>query len=119
MGITGTGKRVNMRIYINPMTVNKAWQGRRFKTPAYKAYEKELMAKLRPMNIPKGNLSVSYTFGMNTLADWDNPIKPFQDVLQKYYGFDDRRILSAVVKKVVVKKGNEFIEFKITEIENE
>lgn len=102
-----------MRIEIKPMSVNKSWQGRRFKTPEYKAYERELLLLLKPMTIPKGDLVVSYTFGVNTLCDWDNPIKPFQDILQKKYDFDDRRIMEATVKKVVVKKGNEFIEFSI------
>jgi len=107
-----------MRIEIKPMSVNKAWQGKRFKTPAYKAYEKELMLKLKPMIIPEGNLYVYYEFGITTLTDWDNPIKPFQDILQKYYGFDDRRIMSAVVQKKVVKSGNEYIYFNIKELES-
>ena len=102
-----------MRIDIKPLSVNNAWQGKRYKTPAYKAYEKELLLKLRPMKIPQGDLVVEYTFGITTLGDWDNPIKPFQDVLQKKYGFDDRRIMTAIVKKKVVKKGNEFIDFTI------
>ena len=63
--------------------------------------------------IPEGDLTVEYTFGITTLGDWDNPIKPFQDVLQKKYGFDDRRIMTAIVKKKVVKKGDEFIYFTI------
>ena len=105
-----------MRIDIKPLSVNRVWQGKRFKTPAYKAYEQELMLKLKPLNIPDGDLSVYYDFGMTTLSDWDNPIKPFQDVLQKYYGFDDRRILKAVVIKTVVKKGEEYIDFHIGSI---
>lgn len=104
-----------MRIDIKPLSVNRAWQGKRFKTPMYKSYEAELYLRLPPMEVPDGELAVSYTFGVNTLSDWDNPIKPFQDILQKRYGFDDRRIMSATVKKVVVKKGQEFIEFEIME----
>ena len=53
-------------------------------------------------------------FGFSSkLADWDNPVKPFQDILQKRYNFDDRDIFKATVEKEIVKKGNEFIEFKI------
>ena len=107
-----------MRIDVKPMSVNRAWQGKRFKTPAYKAYEKEVILHLKYMTIPEGDLAVEYTFGVTTLCDWDNPIKPFQDVLQKYYSFDDRKIMRAIVKKVVVKKGNEFIEFEIKGISN-
>lgn len=97
------------------MTVNQAWQGKRFKTPKYKAYEQELLLRLRPMSIPaEGDLEVRYVFGLsNSLSDWDNPIKPFQDVLQKRHGFDDRRITKAVVTKVIVGKGQEYIEYEI------
>ena len=102
-----------MLIHLKPLTVNRAWQGKRFKTPEYKMYEATLMALLPPMKIPEGDLSVCYEFGINTLSDWDNPIKPFQDVLQKKYKFDDRRIMMALVKKVVVKKGDEYINFTI------
>ena len=107
-----------MRVNIKPLTVNKCWQGKRFKTPLYKAYEKELLLKLKKMDIPDGNLHLSIVFGVSSkLSDWDNPVKPFQDCLQKKYGFDDRRIYEANVKKVDVKKGEEFIDFEITAIE--
>ena len=32
-----------MRIKIKPLSVNDAWQGRRFKTDNYKKYERDLM----------------------------------------------------------------------------
>jgi hypothetical protein len=35
-----------MKIQIKPMSVNIAFQGRRFKTPLYKKYEKDLMLLL-------------------------------------------------------------------------
>ena len=71
-----------MRVDVKPLTVNKAWQGRRFKTDQYKAYEQEVLYKLRPMAIPDGNLELTLTFGLsNKGSDWDTPIKPFQDIL--------------------------------------
>jgi Holliday junction resolvase RusA-like endonuclease len=51
------------------------------------------------------------------MADWDNPIKPLQDILQKKYGFDDRRIMKASVIKNVVKKGDGYLNFSIRGIE--
>jgi len=105
-----------MRIHIKPMSVNKVWQGKRFKTPAYKSYEVELMALL-PKNLQidfKGDLSVEIVFGFSSkLADIDNPLKPLLDVLQKYYGFNDRQITKIIVEKEIVKKGDEFIDVKI------
>lgn len=102
------------------MSVNVAWQGRRFKTPEYKRYERDLLLILpKKIDIPDGPLSVSYEFGFSAkTSDWDNPIKPFQDILQKKYGFDDKRIMRAEVIKSIVKKGEEYIKFNIsTELE--
>ena len=114
MGITQTGKRINMRINIKPLSVNEAWQGRRFKTPKYKSYERDVLKLLRPMDIPAGELVIYLEWGFsNTACDWDNPIKPFQDILQKKYKFDDKRVIEARIKKVKVKKGQEYINFDI------
>jgi len=97
------------------MSVNKAWRGRRFKTDIYKVFEQEVYYSLPPLTIPDGKLEVYYKFGVsNKLSDWDNPIKQFQDVLTKKYGFDDRQIHRGIVEKEVVEKGKEFIEFNIS-----
>lgn len=106
------------KIKIKPLSVNQAWQGKRYKTKEYKAYERIMLVMLpRKLDIPKGvDLSAEYEFGVSSkLADWDNPIKPVQDILQKKYGFDDRQIVSAKVTKTLVKKGEEFIRFELRE----
>lgn len=104
-------------VMIKPLSVNQAWQGKRFKTPLYKGFEKQLTLMLKNMDIPKGKLLLKATFGLSSKnADWDNPIKPFQDVLQKKYGFNDSRIYRGEIDKVDVKKGEEFIEFEIKEL---
>lgn len=101
------------KIDYKPLTVNQAWQGKRFKTKEYKAYEKALLIILpKRIDIPDGKLRLELEFGVSSkLSDWDNPIKPFQDILQKKYGFNDNRVYEANVKKVDVKKGEEFISF--------
>ena len=105
---------MTVQLNIKPLSVNNAWQGKRFKTPAYKAYEQEVMLRLpNKYEIPDGDLHVIYEFGLNTMADWDNPVKPLQDILQKKYNFDDRRILRAEVFKNVVKKGGGYFNFEI------
>ena len=107
-----------MRIRIKPLSVNQAWQGKRYKTPKYKAFEKELLLLLPPMKIEfNGDLSVELTYGFsNTLSDVDNPTKPVLDVLQKKYGFNDRQIVELNLKKEIVEKGKEFIELRIIQI---
>jgi Holliday junction resolvase RusA-like endonuclease len=103
-----------IEIKVKPLSVNQAWQGKRYKTKDYKVYEKEVYFKLPHLNIPDGQLEIYLEFGLsNKQADWDNPIKPFIDILQFKYGFDDKRIYAATVKKTIVKKGQEYIKFKI------
>lgn len=102
------------KIKIKPLSVNEAWQGKRFKTNKYKAYEKELLLLLKPLKIENRNLKISYEFGFsNPLSDFDNPVKSMTDILQKKYGFNDRYIMEANIKKVIVPKGEEYIFFKI------
>jgi len=105
-----------MKVQIKPLSVNRAWQGKRFKTPEYKRYEQELLLTLKKVKIPKGKIEIQYTVGYsNKLSDIDNFIKPFQDVLQKKYNFNDNLIYKMIVEKEIVKKGEEFIEFNIKE----
>ena len=103
-----------MRIEIKPLSVNEAFQGRRFKTPKYKAYERDVLLMLSPMIVPDGPLELSIVFGLsNKNADIDNPVKCFVDCLQKKYGFNDRMIYAMNITKTDVKKGREFIDFDI------
>jgi Holliday junction resolvase RusA-like endonuclease len=97
------------------MSVNKAWQGKRFKTKTYKSYEQECLLLLpKVMAIPDGKLKVSLVFGVSSkLADADNPVKCFVDILQKKYGFNDNKIYKYDIEKKDVKKGFEYIAFKI------
>lgn len=103
-----------IEIKIKPLSVNQCWQGRRFKTPKYKKYERDCLYLL-----PKGLFGVPpyalrLEFGFSNMAmDVDNPIKPFLDILQKRYGFNDKDIIELEVKKVKVKKGGEYIKFAI------
>ena len=107
-----------MIVNIKPLSVNQVWQGRRFKTPKYKAYEKEMLLKLPNINLnTSALLSVDITFGYSTRAsDIDNGLKPFLDCLQKKYGINDNKIYNLNVVKEIVKKGEEFIKFSIKEI---
>jgi len=102
---------------IPALSVNDAWKGQRFKTDTYKAYEKKLLLFLPKIKLPSPPYKISFTFGLSNMAsDWDNPVKPFQDILQKKYGFNDKDIMEASVKKKIVNKGSEFIEFAITSL---
>jgi Holliday junction resolvase RusA-like endonuclease len=99
--------------------VNNAWQGRRFKSPEYTAYEKEVLLKLQAFDLSnvKEPLELSMVVGLsNTASDVDNVVKPFVDILQKKYGFNDKYIYRLIVEKKIVVKGAEFIEFYIKKL---
>ena len=101
------------------MSVNDAWKGKRFKTNTYKRYCKDVSMLLpNKMEIPKGKLGIRIHFYFSrSTSDWDNPIKPFQDILCSNYGIDDRHIYLAIVEKFIVPKGKEKIEFELFEYE--
>ena len=104
-----------IRINIKPLSVNEAWKGKRYKTDKYRQYENTLLWLLpKKIDIPTPPFEVHFKFGFSsTLSDWDNPVKPTQDILSKKYGFDDKLIRKAVVETEIVKKGKEYFEFKI------
>lgn len=105
-----------MQIYkqIKPLSVNKCWKGRRFKSDAYKAYEAELLYTLPKRELPKSPFKVSFEFGFGSKgADIDNPVKILLDIFQKKYNFDDKEIYRLEVEKKIVKKGEEYFKVKI------
>ena len=108
-----------MILNIKPLSVNEAWQGRRIKTKKYRDFERTVLLMLCPMDVPEGDLELHLKWGFSSAgSDWDNPIKPFQDCLQKKYSFNDNRVIRAVTEKVKVKKGEEFIQFEIIKLNN-
>jgi Holliday junction resolvase RusA-like endonuclease len=101
-------------IPIKPLSVNEAWKGKRVKSIKYAKYQQVLLLVLPNMQLPPPPYELHIEFGFSNVAsDIDNPIKSFLDVLQKKYGFDDKNVSKMVVEKMIVKKENEYIKFKI------
>ena len=107
-----------MIIQIKPLSINQAYQGRRYKTDKCKAFEKELMLKLPPLKLKyTGKLKVQLDYGFSSvLSDIDNPNKMVIDVLQKKYKFNDNQIFELNQKKEIVPKGKEYIKLTINEL---
>jgi Holliday junction resolvase RusA-like endonuclease len=100
-------------VKIRPLTQNRAWKGRRFKSDEYKAYATAVTLLLpNDLIVPDGLLKVYYEFGMGKTADFDNPVKIMTDILQAKYGFNDSRIMECHIRKVIVKSGEEYIRFR-------
>jgi Holliday junction resolvase RusA-like endonuclease len=101
-------------VKIKPLSVNEAWQGKRFKTVAYSRYRRALAFMLPKLEVPAGPLELHLEFGFsNSASDFDNPVKCFVDSLQEKYGFNDKLIMRAIIEKKKVKKGEEYIKFQI------
>lgn len=99
---------------IKPLSVNEAWQGKRYKTNKYKKYIDDMLKILPNMKVENTKLQLNIEFGFSSkLSDIDNGIKQFGDCLVKKYGVDDRNIYRLEVDKVIVKKGEEYIKFKL------
>jgi hypothetical protein len=104
-------------INIKPLSVNEAWQGKRFKSDKYKKYEENLLLLLPKIEVPKPPYFVYLEFGLSSiLSDIDNPVKPFIDVLQKKYKINDKDIFNLNIKKVKVNKFNDYIKFHISTV---
>lgn len=105
------------RVIIKPVSVNQCWQGRRFKTTKYKAFEIEMLLKMPKAKLPPAPYQVSLVFGFATAqSDIDNAVKPTLDLIQKKYGINDKDVYELSVLKKVVGDGNQFIYYKIESI---
>ncbi len=109
-----------VRIDIKALSINQAFQGKRFKTPKYKQYTKDVLKILPPLTVPDGQLRAFYEFGVSNMgSDVDNMVKCLQDQLQTKYNFKDSKIIEFTACKVKVKKGDEYIKFKVEDYEKE
>lgn len=103
-----------MKIFYKPLSVNEAWKGRRFKTAAYKQYERDILFLLPKIALPTPPLMITFIFGFKNMAsDIDNPVKPLLDILQKKYGFNDKDVHSMLVLKV--KSDKPYFNIEISE----
>jgi Holliday junction resolvase RusA-like endonuclease len=109
---------IQFKLNQKPLSVNLAWQGKRFKTPAYKSYEKEMLLRMPAGKVAEDQmLRIEFFFGFsNSASDLDNPIKLLLDLAQKKYGFNDKMVFELNVRKCLVKKGDEFISMGIFKI---
>lgn len=107
---------MNYTIQIKPLSVNECFKGRRFRTTKYDIFIRNMLSLLPlKLDIPdETNIKLAIEFGFSSKAsDIDNCCKSFIDCLVKKYKVDDRFIYEMHVFKSIVKKGEEYIKFKI------
>jgi len=107
---------MNYILQIKPLSINEAFKGRKYRTDKYDYFIKNCLLQLpKTLSIPdETNIKIAIEFGFSSKAsDIDNCIKTFIDCLVKKYGVDDRFIYEMHVFKEIVKKGSEYIKFKI------
>ena len=113
-------RRIRFSVRIKPLSINAAFQGRRFNTPAKKQYERALALLLATFREVEGPYyRVRYDFYLKNFAmtDWDNLVKPFQDCLVKSGIIsDDRRIIEATVRKFRAEKDSIIAEIEGVEL---
>ena len=107
-----------MKIKIKALSVNKCWQGRRFKTKEYDVYIEEMLWLLkgykgyRPKDKEHFGLIIKWGSPGANRADIDNILKPFLDSLVKSGIItDDRYCYELHIQKV--KSDHNYIDFKI------
>lgn len=115
-----------IKVPIKPLSFNLAWRAvptknpkvsKNIKSREYRQYEKDVLWFLSPIKgvdftLP---LYVVYVFHLSSpMADWDNFIKAFQDIISAKYGFNDCKIIAGLVLKTKERKGHESSEFLIT-----
>lgn len=99
-----------LKVNIVPLSVNKAWQGKRYKTYEYVKYEQKMLVLLPKFKMPEAPYSITIYYGFSSkLSDIDNPTKLILDIMQKKYKFDDKDIFELKLTKELVQKGKEYI----------
>lgn len=105
---------------VKGISLNSAYRGRRFATPALECFKEAVWYELPKTDIDYTGkkLKIDYEFGVSSKnADGDNLVKAFQDVLASFYSFNDKQVYKWSGEKVDVKKGEEYCAFDIKIIE--
>lgn len=91
-------KLIERTFNIKPLSINKAFQGRRFKTKDYKDYERSLHALGGNFERITGDVEVTFEWYLKNdkMTDIDNPTKCAMDYLTKAGAWEDDRKVRAL-----------------------
>lgn len=94
--------QINETIVIKPLSVNNAWQGRRFKTKTYDAFIDEMLLTMPKRAMIEGICEMRVRIYLKSIirSDIDNFLKPLLDcIVKKGWIEDDRYIQKLIVEK--------------------
>ena len=85
-------------IQLKPITVNRCWQGRRFKTKQYVKWRDDFGLLLKDKKTIEGNISVTLELYIkhDKTTDCDNTIKPILDALKENGVIKDDRFITEI-----------------------
>lgn len=109
---------MQVKIPLRAISVNEAFQGRRFKTDKCNDFCDDFLKVAPRKNTVPGTVEIEYKFYVKNhkAADYDNLIKITQDMIVKCgYIEDDRKIYKATIHKIPCEIQDERIEFEIKE----
>lgn len=105
-------KSIYFSVDIPPISINRCWQGRRFKTKEYKEWRESAYYTILPKDNyhwhPEALFTVKYTFHVKNFfkIDVDNMIKPIQDSLVEIGILPDDRLVTKIeAEKIKCEKG--------------
>ena len=108
----------NLLIPIKPLSVNKAWKGRRFRSKEYDEYEADcfrLIMLIKGRAKVEGDVEIHYKFYLTQFGKMDcsNLIKLLEDILVKSELIeDDRKVIRFSAEKFRAKEDRVEIEIK-------
>lgn len=103
-----------VKIDIKPLSANAAYYGKLTKTSAHRKYIRDVGYLLPTIKLPEPPYEIYLEFGFSSKgSDIDNPLKVVLDIISKKYNFNDNLIYRAVIEKMIVPKGQEYIKFEI------
>lgn len=116
-------RRLELHIPVAALSTNKMYAGQKRRSVYYKAFRKKIFNFLseskeyrRNQVSLKGNLVLKMEVGFSSpLSDLSNVIKSIEDILVAFYDFDDRQIVRIEMDKVLVRKGDEYMDIVISQ----
>lgn len=111
--------KFQVRLPCKPISTNNLYMGRKvrsfdyrkFRTLVFKMLDNEFKSSTFELT---GNLTLDMEVGFSSpLSDLSNSIKGLEDCLTEYLGFNDRQIVTIVLNKYLVNKGDEYVIVKL------